>query len=254
MGKSGIVKDGHLHASHEAKAQILANLSHLSQQAQVQDECLIPAGTQIVQQFVHHNQQPMVGIVLVERGHHLFKSTFVVGDAANIGKGKQNAKPFKMLFQFHHQDLSQRHGGGTDFDAYHLETPSDTSSRRRDNRMGDDVSEFRVFCQAGEYGHEVRFTGAIVADDQQPHSVGRFIKLQLGDDVSCQSVGHLIGNDVGLDKLTGDGRLIGMVQVDDCFDGVKLDQIAVFHRNILMSMESLSCPLPPATDLVMDIV
>ena len=90
--------------------------------------------------------------------------------------------------------------------------------------------EIAVFGQGGDHGHEVRLTGAVVADDQQPLVVHGLVELKLRNDEVDQLLGHLLGDDVGLDKLPGSSGLVGVPQLNHGFDRLELDQISVFHR------------------------
>ena len=78
-GKAGAVEDGLLDAGDEAEPQVLADLADLAQEVEIENEFLIFAGPQVVEQFVHYQEQAVVGMLLVEGGHHLLEGTFVIG-------------------------------------------------------------------------------------------------------------------------------------------------------------------------------
>ncbi|OPY78412.1 MAG: hypothetical protein A4E70_02381 [Syntrophus sp. PtaU1.Bin005] len=123
-GETRTVENGFLDASHEAEAQILADLANLAEEVEVEDQLLILAGAQVVEQLIDHQQQTMLGEDLAELGHHVFEGPFVAGDGACLGKDVFHTKFFEILFQLGHQDVAQGHGGGSDFGADNLEAPS----------------------------------------------------------------------------------------------------------------------------------
>ena len=54
----------------EAEADQLADLADLPQEAEVEDQVVLLAGPQVVEQFVHDEEQPVVRVLLVELRHH----------------------------------------------------------------------------------------------------------------------------------------------------------------------------------------
>jgi hypothetical protein len=56
----------------------------------------------------------------------------------------------------------------------------------------------------------VRLTGAVVANDEQPFVVAGLVELKLRNDERYELLGHLLGDDIGLDKLPGSGGLVGV--------------------------------------------
>ena len=120
------------------------------------------------------------------------------------------------------------------------------------------AAEIGVLGKAGDHRHEVGLTGAVVADDQQALVVGGLVELELGNDQTHQLLRHLLGNDVGLDKLPGRSRFVGVPQLDHGLDGLELDQVSVFHRICSLAMEFVvfmsSPPGLPPENHVSDIV
>ena len=43
----------------------LAGFAHFAQEAEVEDEIVLPTGAEIVQQFVYDQEKPVVGVLLV---------------------------------------------------------------------------------------------------------------------------------------------------------------------------------------------
>ena len=72
------VEDGFLHARHKAKAQVLGDLSDLTQERQIQHQIVILAGPQVVEKLIDHQQHAVVGMNLGERRHHLLERRLVV--------------------------------------------------------------------------------------------------------------------------------------------------------------------------------
>ena len=60
-GKARAVEDGFLDTGDEAEAQVLADLADLAQEVQVEDQLLVLAGAQVIEQLVHHQEQAVVG-------------------------------------------------------------------------------------------------------------------------------------------------------------------------------------------------
>ncbi len=79
-------KNGFLNAGHESKPQVFADFPNFTQEAQIKDQFLILARTQIVQQLIHHQQQTMIREPFMESSHHLFEGSFVVGHCRCIWK------------------------------------------------------------------------------------------------------------------------------------------------------------------------
>ncbi|OQC24622.1 MAG: hypothetical protein BWX71_01810 [Deltaproteobacteria bacterium ADurb.Bin072] len=209
-GKAGAVKNGFLDAGDEAEPQVLADLADLAQEVEIENEFLVLAGAQVVEQFVHHQEQAMVGMLLVEGGHHLFERTFVIGHLIRRREGIRHAHCSQVLLELGYQDITQGHGGRADFGSDHLETPADLASGAGHALVVQVCCEISVFSQGRDHRHEVRFTGAIVAHDQKPLVVHGVVELKLRNDQAGQLLGHLPGDDIGLDKLLGSSGLVGV--------------------------------------------
>jgi len=152
----------------------------------------------------------MVGMLLVEGGHHLFEGVLIVGNLICGRKGIRHAHCGQVLLQFGHEDVAQGHGGRANLGSDHLEAPADLARGAGHALVVQMRCEIAVFSQSGDHGHEMRFTGAIVAHDQQPLIVHGLVELKLGNDQAGQLFGHLRGDDIGLDKLPGSGGLVGV--------------------------------------------
>jgi hypothetical protein len=75
----------------------------------------------------------------------------------------------------------------------------------------------------------VRFTGAVVADDQDALVVDGHVERELRDHHLGETLRHLVGDDIGRDELLSLVRAIGVEQLDDRLDRLELDEISVAH-------------------------
>ena len=80
-----------------------------------------------------------------------------------------------------------------------------------------------------EHRHQMRLARAVIADDEDALVVDGAVEAQLGDDHVGQRVGHAVGDDVGAHEVDGALGLGRVAQLDDAFNGFKLDQVAVEH-------------------------
>ena len=96
------VENGFLDTGHEAEAQVLADLADLAEEVEVEDQLLVLAGAQVVEQLVDHQQQAVFGEDLAELGHHVFEGPLVAGNGPGFGEHILHAEFFEMLFQFGH--------------------------------------------------------------------------------------------------------------------------------------------------------
>jgi hypothetical protein len=115
-----------------------------------------------------------------------------------------------MLLKFGDQDVAQGHGGCADFGSNHLEPSADLARGGRYFLVVQACSQIAVFGQGGNDGQQVRLAGAVIADDQEPLVVHGLVELKLRNDKVDQLVGHLLGDDIGLDKLPGDSGINGV--------------------------------------------
>ena len=58
-----VVEQALLQARNEAEADQLADLADLPQKAKVEDQIVLPARPEVVEQFVHDQEQPVVGVL-----------------------------------------------------------------------------------------------------------------------------------------------------------------------------------------------
>ena len=232
-GEAGAVEDGLLHAGDEAEAEVLADLADLAQEVEVEDQLLVLARAQEIQQLVHHQQQPVIGVDRVERGHHLLEGALAAGGFGGAREGERDAERREMLLQLAGHDVVQGHGGRADLGAHHLEAAGDAARRLCRPRVRELGGQPGVFGDCGDHRHQVRLAGAVVADHQQPLVVGGRVVPELREDEIRQRLGHRVGDHVAAHEAAGGVRFVGVAKLHHAFDGVEPDQIFVLHRGAL---------------------
>ncbi len=115
-----------------------------------------------------------------------------------------------MFLQFGHENVTEGHGSRADLGPNHLKAPADLARRAGHALVIQMRCKIAVFSQSRDYGHEVRFTGAIVTHNHQPLVVHGLVELKLRNNQIDQLFGHLIGDDIGLDKPPSGSGLVGL--------------------------------------------
>ena len=222
------VENGFLHACDETEARVLANLADLAQERQVIDEVTAFARAQVLKEFVDDEQQPLVRVLLRERLHHGFQGVFGIGDGVGCRELERDAVVGQERFQLVRDDVAQSHLA-RNLDAVDLEFAGDLRGCGSHSCVAQMLDVFRVFGQQRDHRHQVRLTGAVVADDELGLVVGRLVKLKLVEDDRADAVGHLVGNDVVLDQAKRLVCLSCKAQLNDRFDRIKADGVSVAH-------------------------
>ena len=75
----------------------------------------------------------------------------------------------------------------------------------------------------------MRFTGAVVADQQNALVIHDVIQLQLGENFRTDQLCHVLTHDVTGNELLRLFLVVRTAQHDDGFNGIELNQIAVLH-------------------------
>ena len=112
----------------EAEADQLADLADLPQEAQVEDQVVLLAGPQVVEQFVHDQEQPVVGVLLVELRHHVGQVVLVAVHLIVGGEGERQPLAGHEVFEPAADDVAQALLRGGDFQPDDLELPGDRPS------------------------------------------------------------------------------------------------------------------------------
>src|SRR5687767_15266540 len=76
------------------------------------------------------------------------------------------------------------------------------------------------------------FASTVVTNDQYSLVILRLLKLDLRKNKIDQLVSHAIRNHVRIDKFTCRLFLIGIPQLNDGLDWLKLDEITIAHRSL----------------------
>jgi hypothetical protein len=80
-----------LDAGNETQAEVLTDLTDLAQEIEVENQLLVLACPEVVEQLIHYQKEPVVGILLVECTHHLLETALAVGDLIRGRKRIGNA-------------------------------------------------------------------------------------------------------------------------------------------------------------------
>ena len=107
--EAAAVEDRFLHAGDETEAQVLRDLADLAQERQVEDEVVIPAGAEIVEELVDDEKNAVVRVNLGERRHHFLKGRLVVGHLVGGREGVADAVLFEEEFKLLRDDVPKGH-------------------------------------------------------------------------------------------------------------------------------------------------
>ena len=191
------VEDRFLHAGYKAETEILADFADLAEEVQVEDQFLVSAALEVVEQFVHHEQQPLIGVVPMELGHHLLECPLVVGDRVSGREPVVDAPRGERLLKLGADELAEVHGGSAELGAGYLEPAGNPTRRRSHVLVGERFEQLAALGHRGDDRHQVGLAGPIVADDQESLVVGRLIELKLRDQDGGELLGHLGAYHVG---------------------------------------------------------
>ena len=227
--EAGAVEDRLLHAGDEPEAQVLGDLAHLAQEVQVEDELLVLPALEVVEQLVHHEQQPPLGVPGVERRHHVLEGPLVVRDGVAGRELVVDAPAFQRGLELGADERAEVHGRGAELGARHLETAGDAPRRAGDPGV-DRVDESGPLGDGRQHGHQVGLARAVVADDEETPVVGGLVDLDLRDDDVREPLRHLGAHDVGGHELPRLGLAVGVPKLHHGLDRLELDQVAVSHR------------------------
>jgi len=121
-GKSSGIEDRLLDAGEHSKTDGLADFAYLTQKAEIEDELLPVAAAEIVEQFVDREEEPVVGIDLVERCHHVLQRGLVFRHLVSLFERVINPDGGEVFGKSAGQNLAERHGRGADLHANDLES------------------------------------------------------------------------------------------------------------------------------------
>ena len=230
VGEAEAVEDRLLHAGHETKAEVLAHLAHLAQEVQVEYQLLVSAALEVVEQLVHHEEEPLIGVPRVERGHQLLECPLVVGDRVARREPVVDAPRGERFLKLGADKLAEVHGGGAQLGAGNLEAAGDPARRGSHVLVTERFEQVAALGHGRDDGHQVRLAGPVVADHQEALVVRRLIELKLGNQHCGDLLGHLVAHHVGGHEPLRSRLVVGVAQLDDRLDRLELNQVAVDHR------------------------
>ena len=179
--EAGAVEQRFLDAGHKSEPRQAASLAQLPQEGQIQHQCLVAPGAEIVEQLVHDEQQAVIRIPLVEGAHHGHQQVFAVGRFAHGGERIGNAHLLQRQLQLTEQDVAQGHGRGPDLGAYGAKLAGDGLDGVSYLLVGERFDQVTMLGYSGQHRHQVRLAGAIVTHDHEPFVVLWLGELQLRD-------------------------------------------------------------------------
>lgn len=111
----------------------------------------------------------------------------------NRREGVTDALVLQEDFEFLGDDVAQGHLAG-DLDTVHLELAGDTASSFRNLGVADHGNVGCVLSDQRQHRHQVRLTGAIVADHEQAFVIHRFVEESYG--ITCLATRSAISSEM----------------------------------------------------------
>lgn len=194
---------------------MLGDFANLTQDGQVLHQLVVATGLQVFQELVDNQQHTLVREFLRERGHHLLEGVLVIELLVGGREGVVDADLFEETLKLQGDDLAQRHLQPAHLDAQHLEAASNRGNRLGDLGVADHRRVGRILGHQRQHRHQVRLTGAVVADDQHALVIDRVVETELRNHELGDPLGHVVGDDVCRDELLGLVRAPGIEQLND---------------------------------------
>ena len=228
-GEGGAVEERLLDARHKAEGGQFGHFAQLAQKAKVQVQ---PGGVlrpQIVEQFVDHQQQAVIGVFLVEEVHGLDQAALVLAHLVQPREGVFDPFVGQKGAQLVGDDVIEAARHRAQLHAQHLVLAGKAPGFGAHACVLHLVQQLGVLGQRRDHRHQVRLARAIVADDKEALVVHPSFHLELGEDQPCQLIHHAVGEGVGLHQPAGLAHLGGFAQLDDGVKRFKLDKFAIEH-------------------------
>ena len=217
-----------LHSGHETETEVLADLADLTQKAEILHKSLVLAAPQVVEQFVHNEEQSVVGVAFVERRHHVLEGALVVGNRVPRREAKIHIPPGQRILQLGTDEAPEVHRYGAKFGTRDFEFARDLA-RGLSHSGTEYLEQCAAFRDRRDHRHEMRLARSIVSDDEQTLVVRRLIELELLDHDIRELIGHLVADYIGGHQPSCGRLLVGVPELDHRLDRVELDQVTVFH-------------------------
>ena len=142
---------------------------------------MVSAALEVVEELVDHEEEALLGVLLVEGGHHLFEGALVVGYLVPRREAVVDPPTGQGFLELGADELAEVHRRGAELGAGDLELAGDAPQGVGNARVRERVEEVRALGDRGDDGHEVRLARAVVADDEEALVVGRLVELELRD-------------------------------------------------------------------------
>ena len=199
----------------EAEADQLADLADLPQEAEVEDEVVLLARSQVIEQLVHDEKQAVIGVLLAELRHHGGQVVLVAVHLVVGWEAEGDSLIAEEVLDPAADDVPQALLGRGDLEADHLELPGDRLRPVRHSLVLDDFHHVGLLGDARDQREQVALACAVVADDEDALVVGRFQKLKIREDKIGQLLGHPVRDDERLNELTGILGRFRLLELDD---------------------------------------
>ena len=121
----------------------------------VEDEGLLVAGAQVVEQLVEHQEKALVRMGLLERLHHGREGVLVVRDLARLRELVVHTELTEFLFDVEADDVAQAHLGGADLGTKNLESPGYAAGFGCHSIVSCAARQVRVFGDGGDQRHQM---------------------------------------------------------------------------------------------------
>ena len=222
----GVVENLLLYAEHNAQVGFGTHFAQRSHELQIENDLAVAARCEIGQEFVDNDEVTLIGILFVERHHHVFNQFLVIADGGKIGDIVVDSTRVKVLLNETEQDFTQGHGNAADLNTQDFKFACDRLHCFCEFFVLQILQVGCVICDCGDDGHKVRFTGTVVTDNQYAFVIDDLIHLQLVNDRCLQVLCHRIGHDIGLYESCGLCCCpVGFLQLNSRFNRTKADQL-----------------------------
>ena len=211
MLESGAVEYRFLNTRDEAEPKILADLADLAEECQILNQLTVVTASQVVEEFVHDQEQPSLRIAAVERRHHVLERALVVRDLVGGRKAETtlHSPIVERVLKGGTDECPQVHGCGPQLRPGDLESACNGPHCLTDPGV-DLVCQLLALGNGRNHRHQVGLAGSIIAHNEQAPVVCRLVKAQLRDRETGEPFGHLVADDVGGYQSAGGLHFVGV--------------------------------------------
>ena len=108
---------------------------------------MLLTGPQVVEQFIHNQEQPLIGILLVELHHHVRQVVLVAIHLIVCWEGERQPFVRHEVFEPAADDVAETLLRGWEFEPHDLELPGDRLRSFRNILVLDDLHHARILGQ-----------------------------------------------------------------------------------------------------------